>query len=50
MPGIMEDPGCILGRLISLKPVLGPDESSRKSLQILESLTESRFKTPESCT
>lgn len=34
--GMMDDPACISGRLISLSPALGPDESSLKSLQILE--------------
>ena len=28
----------------------GPDESRRKSLHVLESLTATRFSTPESCT
>ena len=50
LPGMIEEPACIGGRLISFKPARGPDESSRRSLQVLESLTATRFSTPESCT
>ena len=46
-PGMMEDPGCMAGRLISLIPVRGPEESSRRSLQILESFTARRFSADE---
>ena len=36
------------GRLISLRPARGPEDSRRRSLQILESLTATRLSTPES--
>src|SRR5215469_292105 len=32
-PGMIDDPGCRPGRLISAKPVLGPEESRRRSLE-----------------
>src|SRR5215208_2273052 len=50
LPGMIEDPGCMGGRLISPNPALGPDESSRRSLQIFDSLTAHRLRTPESWT
>ena len=50
VPGMMLDPACIAGRLISPSPARGPEDSSLKSLQVFESLTATRFKTPESCT
>lgn len=43
----MDDPGCIGGKLISFNPVRGPDDSKRKSLQILDSLIESLFTAEE---
>ena len=43
LPGMMLDPACRGGRLISPKPACGPDESSRRSLQIFESLMALRF-------
>ena len=43
-------PGCICGRLISLKPQRGPEASSRMSLQILVSFDDVRFSTPDSST
>ena len=49
-PGMIDEPGCIGGRLISRSPARGPEDSSRRSLQILESFTATRFSTPESCT
>ena len=45
--GIIEEPACISGRLISFNPQRGPDESKRKSLQILDNLTAVRFTAPE---
>ena len=33
-PGMMEEPGCNPGRLISAKPVFGPEESRRKSFEM----------------
>ena len=50
LPGMIDDPGCICGRLISLKPQRGPDASRRMSLQIFVSLAEVRFSTPDNCT
>src|SRR5690554_7955571 len=47
---MMEEPGCIGGRLISLKPVLGPEERILKSLQILESLIAKLFNAEEYAT
>ena len=35
LPGMMLDPGCRSGRWISASPVVGPEESQRRSLQIL---------------
>ena len=49
-PGMMLEPACIGGRLISPSPTRGPDDSSRKSLQVFDSLTATRFRTPDSCT
>ena len=46
LPGMIEEPGCICGRLISLKPQRGPEASSRRSLQILVSLDEVRLAHP----
>ena len=43
LPGMIDEPGCIGGRLISLSPQRGPDESQRRSLQILEICTAARF-------
>ena len=41
-PGIMEDPGCMAGRLISPSPQRGPEANSLRSLQILFILTATR--------
>ena len=49
-PGMMEEPACMAGRLISPSPARGPEDSRRKSLQVFESLTATRLSTPESCT
>ncbi len=35
LPGMMLDPGCRSGRWISARPVVGPDDIHRRSLQIL---------------
>ena len=43
LPGMIDDPGWRGGRLISFSPQRGPDESSRRSLQIFESFTARRF-------
>ena len=50
MPGMIELPGCICGRLISLNPQRGPDASKRRSLQIFVSFDDVRFSTPDSST
>ena len=47
LPGMMLDPACIGGRLISPKPARGPEDSSRRSLQIFDSLIATRFSAPE---
>ena len=47
---MIEEPACIAGRSISFRPARGPEESSRRSLQLLESLTATRLSTPEICT
>ena len=50
LPGMIEEPACIAGRLISPSPARGPLDSRRRSLQVFESFTATRFSTPESCT
>ena len=47
LPGMMLDPACRAGRLISPKPACGPDDSSRRSLQIFESLIALRLSEAE---
>jgi hypothetical protein len=39
LPGMIDEPACTGGRLISPKPARGPLDSSRRSLQIFDSLT-----------
>ena len=46
LAGIIDEPACISGRLISFRPARGPEESRRRSLQILESFTAVRFRAP----
>ena len=46
----MLDPACTGGRLISFSPARGPEESKRRSLQILDTLTAIRLSTPENWT
>lgn len=46
----MLDPAWTAGRVISPKPACGPDDSSRKSLQILEIFAAIRFRTLDSWT
>ena len=43
LAGMMEDPACRSGRLISCRPAVGPDARSRRSLQIFESFMAARF-------
>ena len=49
-PGMMLEPAWTAGSRISARPARGPDESSRRSLQIFDSLTAMRLRTPESWT
>ena len=46
-PGMIDDPGWRGGRLISLSPQRGPDESRRRSLQIFDSFTARRLRADE---
>ena len=46
-PGMMEDPFCLAGRLISPNPVLGPEDMSRRSLDILDRFTAQVFTIPD---
>src|SRR5687767_840607 len=43
LPGMIDDPGCLGGRLISRNPQRGPDDNSLRSLQIFESLMARLF-------
>src|SRR4051812_45568704 len=47
LPGMIDDPGCVAGRLISCSPQRGPDESRRRSLPTFASLIARLFKTDE---
>src|SRR5215208_4961530 len=47
---MIDEPGCIGGKLISPNPVRGPELSRRRSLQILDSFTAQRLSTPASWT
>ena len=42
LPGIIDEPGCMAGRLISPNPQRGPEANKRRSLQILFILTATR--------
>ncbi|CSA45795.1 Uncharacterised protein [Vibrio cholerae] len=44
--GMMDEPACSSGKLISFRPARGPEESRRRSLQILESFIARRFNAP----
>ena len=50
LPGMMLDPGCRSGRLISPRPVRGPDPIQRRSLQIFVRLTATVRSAPDSST
>ena len=50
LPGMIEEPAWRAGRKISPNPAWGPEDSSRRSLAILDSLHAMRFSTPESWT
>jgi hypothetical protein len=47
---MIDDPGCIGGRLISPSPARGPELRRRRSLQIFESFTAHRLRTPDNWT
>ena len=47
LPGMMLEPACRGGRLISPNPACGPDDSRRRSLQIFESLIALRLSDAE---
>ena len=47
LPGMIDEPGCVAGRLISCSPQRGPDDSSRRSLPTLASLIARLFSTDE---
>jgi hypothetical protein len=46
LPGMIDDPAWRGGSVISLMPACGPDDSSRRSLQILDNLIALRFRAP----
>ena len=50
LPGMIDDPACLGGKLISSKPARGPLLSSRRSLAVFESFTAILFSTPETVT
>ncbi len=43
LPGMIDEPGCFGGRLISRRPQRGPEDSRRRSLQTFESLIARLF-------
>src|SRR6185436_3955888 len=47
LPGMIDEPGCTGGRLISRNPVRGPDDSKRRSLPILASLLATLLRADE---
>jgi hypothetical protein len=47
LPGMMEEPGCNAGRVISKSPALGREDIRRKSLQIVEMAMPARFMAPD---
>jgi len=47
LPGMIEEPGCIGGRLISASPARGPEVSRMRSEAILESLIATLLSAPE---
>ena len=49
-PGIIDDPGSLLGIVISPIPDLGPEQSIRISLPILNRETATRFNAPDNST
>ena len=47
LPGMMEEPGCTAGSRISSRPVVGPEESRRKSLAMRTRVMAVVRKAPE---
>ena len=47
MPGMMEEPGSLAGRITSPKPQRGPELSRRKSLAIFIKETAKRLNAPD---
>ena len=47
LPGMMEEPGCNAGRLISKSPARGPDVRRIRSLEIFESFMARLFNAAE---
>ena len=50
LPGIMEEPFCIAGSVISPNPAFGPLARIRRSLHILDKLTAHAFMQEETRT
>ena len=50
LPGIIDEPFCLAGRLISPNPALGPDDINRRSLAILDKVTAQAFTAPDTAT
>ena len=50
LPGMIDEPFCRAGRLISPKPVRGPDDIRRRSLAIFESVTAHVLTAPDTAT
>ena len=46
LPGIIDEPGSLAGRMISASPVRGPEPRSRMSLAIFISETATVFRVP----
>ena len=44
LPGMIDEPGAMGGRLISCSPARGPEDSRRRSLHILDSLVATRLR------
>jgi len=50
LDGIIDEPACTAGRVISASPVRGPDERRRRSLDMRRSSTEHPLSAPDSAT
>ena len=47
LPGMIDEPGCSAGRLISASPARGPEASRIRSLEIFASLIATLFSADE---